>query len=253
MVLATGRTQTPLRVVSLPGCGRCQVLVTLNASTDPRAESLKVVVTGFRRDAETLLEFLSRDALRAANSVAGFQPLAEKLLQKKFDDPIAAVAGAYFLLRTKGWSRVPVSWFDNLTDSVRWLPDAPIIRCIVMLRSGLPSNGGRAKARELLGECLNRGVPIFAEGLSLLQEAASLLRKRSDHRGVYGAVEKLATSQAWAGAAFSYYAEDPGAPSPVEVFGTPVVGRTAQRRQKDKKSARPTSPTKPYLTFLDKL
>src|SRR5207245_1253610 len=91
--LQLGGANVPWRMVSLAGEGSCRVLLTPNDSNDPRAQPLKVIVTSFRPDAETLLEFLSRDSLRAAKSVAGFQPLAEHLLQQKFSDPIAAVAG----------------------------------------------------------------------------------------------------------------------------------------------------------------
>jgi hypothetical protein len=216
------------RMVSLPGDGRCRVLITPNGSDDPRADALKVVVTGFRRDAETLLEFLSRDALRAAHAVARFQPLATQLLAKKFDDPISAVAGAYFLLRTD-WSSVPLWWFDNLTNKFLWLPDAPIIRCIVMLRGGLSTGDHERQARELLLQSLNRGVPIFAEGLTLLYEAASLLHSGGETQGIFSTVEKLAASVAWAGAAFSYYGAAPDKPSPVQAFGLPPEDLAASR------------------------
>ncbi len=134
--LQLGGSNVPWRMVSLPGGGTCRALLTPNDSADPRAQPLKVIVTGFRPDAETLLEFLCRDSLRAAKSVASFQPLAVQLLKKKFDDPLAAVAGAYFLLRTQGWSSVPMGWFENLANEFPWIPDAAVIRCVVILRSG---------------------------------------------------------------------------------------------------------------------
>jgi len=61
-----------------------------------------------------------------------------------------------------------------------WIADTAVIRCIVMLRAGLKSDSDEALARKLLANCLQRGLPIFAEGLPLLQEAASVLRSYGD-------------------------------------------------------------------------
>src|ERR1043166_6445435 len=102
-LLQVGGTDVPWRFVSLPGNGACRVLLTPNESTDPRSLPLKVVVTGFRPDAETLLEFLVRDSIRAASALARLGSVAEELMEKKFKDPIAAVVGAYYSLRTNGW------------------------------------------------------------------------------------------------------------------------------------------------------
>jgi len=240
----------PWRLVSLPSGGNCRVLLTPNDSADPRAQALKVIVTGFRPDAETLLEFLARDSMRAARSVANYQPLAVQLLEKKFDDPVAAVAGAYFLLRTQGWDAAPIWWFDNLADQFPWIPDGAIIRSVVMLRSGLSSEIHIARARELLVEALNRGVPIFSEGSSLLQEAASVLGTQTDLHSVVGMVEKLIASQVWAGAAFSYYGKDPGAPSPVKIYGTPAGTRTKDGTPRGTQIARTTDLAESRIMFL---
>ena len=94
-LLQVGGANVPWRFVALPGGGTCRVLLTPNESDDPRAEPLKVLVTSFRRDAETLLEFLARDSLRAAHSLAACQSLAQQLLADKVEDPVSAIAAAY--------------------------------------------------------------------------------------------------------------------------------------------------------------
>src|SRR5262249_19038957 len=69
-LLQVGGSQVTWRFVSLPGGGPVRVLLTPKDSADPRADALKVVVTGFRADAEMLLEFLARDAIRATDALA---------------------------------------------------------------------------------------------------------------------------------------------------------------------------------------
>jgi hypothetical protein len=221
--LQLGGTSIPWMMISLPPGGPCRVLITPNESSDPRKEPLNVVVTGFRSDTETLLEFLSRDSLRAAHAVASYAPLATKLIAEKFADPVAAVAGAYFLLRTGGWRQIPRWWFNNLDLQFPWIADGAIIHCAVLTRSGLPDPNAMKEALARLAESLQRGVPVFAEGLSLLHEAASVLRPqaRSRHIGVFERIDRLAASRLWAGAAFAFSGKDPSAPGPERRRGTP--------------------------------
>jgi hypothetical protein len=232
-LLQVGGANVPWRFVALPGGGTCRVLLTPNESEDPRAEPLKVVVTSFRRDAEMLLEFLARDSLKAANSMATFQPLAQQLLADKTEDPVSAIAGAYFLLRTEGWRRIPPHWFDNLYQMYPWVADPAVIRCALLIRQGLSSDEHVSTATSLLQTCLSRGVPVFSEGLSLLQEAASVFRSASGsgRHGVFEQVEHLAASQAWAGAALSFYGATPHQPSPERIVGLPEKPRPVTTRK----------------------
>ena len=72
----------------------------------------------------------------------------------------------------------------------------PALRCVVATRSRLdPASEGFA--RRLLEECLNRGLPVYAEGLMLLQEAAAVLRPTdcSDaEASVFATIERLVAS-----------------------------------------------------------
>lgn len=230
-MLQFGGTTVPWQLVSLPAGGRCRVLLTPGESGNPRAGPLKVVITGFRSDAETLLEFLSRDALGAANALARFEPLAIQLMEEKAADPIAAIAGAYFLLRTKRWNKVPEYWFDNLAELFPWIADPPVIRCAVMLRRGLKDADEENRAVSLLEQCLNRGMPVFSEGLALMQEAASAFRSAgyAAKHSLFDAIGRLAAAQAWAGAAFSFYGKGPNEPLPDKWIGYPGSGRPLKR------------------------
>ncbi|MDX0481432.1 hypothetical protein GOD90_20365 [Sinorhizobium medicae] len=219
--LQLGGKSIPWMIISLPPGGRCRVLITPNESTDPRREPLKVVVTGFRSETETLLEFLSRDSLRAANAVASYVPLAIQLLEGKFQDPIAAVAGAYYLLRIDKWRQIELGWIENLDLEFPWIPDGAIIRAAVLTRGGLRDETAAKTVLERLSESLKRGVPIFAEGISLMHEAASVLRSGAKKTGFFKKVDRLAASRLWAGAAFAFSGEDPAHPSPERRRGTP--------------------------------
>ncbi|MDM0110540.1 hypothetical protein QTI66_00160 [Variovorax sp. J22R133] len=227
-LLQLGGTSVPWRFVALPGGGTCRVFLTPREPNDLRSEPLKVVVSTFRRDAETLLEFLARDSLRAANAVGSYQPVAQRLMQDKTDDPVSAVAAAYFLLRTERWRAIPLSWFDNLYNLFPWLADPAVIRCALLLRRGLLEESDVNEAAFLLKTCLERGVPVFSEGLLLLQETASVLQSARGpcEPSVYQQVERLVASQAWAGAALSFYGESPSRPSPDRIVGLPGKGRS---------------------------
>jgi hypothetical protein len=220
-------------------------LLTPNESDDPRAEPLKVLVTSFRQDAETLLEFLARDSLRAARSLAAFQPLAQQLLADKAEAPVSGIAAAYFLLRTEGWRKIPGDWFKSLFLMFPWLADPAVIQCVLMIRQGLSLDGDEIEATELLQTCLNRGVPVFSEGLSLLQEAASVLRSGSgsSKQGAFEQVEPLVASQAWAGAVLSFYGETPDQPSPDRVVGLPGKSRPVTRSKSATKRSSPPPPS----------
>src|SRR6059058_4486215 len=143
-MLQIGGSNVTWRFVSLPGGGPARVLMTPKDSRDPRADALKVVLTSFRTDAETLLEFLSRDAMRAAETLAG----------------------SYYLLRLDQWSRVPLRWFENLSTSFPWLPDAAVIHCVRLLRAGVRTEDEREEARTLLARSLECGWPVYAEGIA---------------------------------------------------------------------------------------
>lgn len=229
-LLQLGGSKVIWRFVSLPGGGPARVLITPKDSTDPRADTLKVVVTSFRADAETLLEFLARDSMRAADALAGSEALAQQLFAEKFDDPVSAVAGAYYLLRVGAWQRFPLWWYENLSQQFGWLPDAVAIHCVRLLREGKNTPASAFRAENLFVQCLDRGWPVYAEGVALLQEAAGALRgavARGDGTLV-GQVQALGAAKAWAGAAASFYGRSPDAPSALQWVGMP----RAPRRQR---------------------
>jgi hypothetical protein len=211
------------RFVSLPGDGPARVLITPKDSTDPRADELKVIVTSFREDAETLLEFLARDAMDAVHALAESASLANELIAHKIDDPVSAVAAAYYLLRVNAWSGVPLERFQNLSKRFPWLPDAAIVHCIRLLREGSDAQDSDLLSHQLFVQALQRGWPLYSEGVTLLQEAATSLRGTfaSSDRESFEHVHALGAAKAWAGAVASFYGRSPEAPSTVHWLGMP--------------------------------
>lgn len=225
-LLQIGGSKVTWRFVALPGGGRARVLITPKDSKDPRAEELKVVVTSFRERAETLLEFLSRDAMRSVSALSESVSFARHLLSEKSEDPVAAVAGAYYLLRFNRWNLVPLQWFENLSTNFAWIPDTAIVHCARLLRSGSDAHSDRFNPEALLQQALSRGWPVYAEGASLLQEAASLLKSNTAVTAPYiRKIEALGAARAWAGAATSFYGRAPDVPDALHWVGRPHAPR----------------------------
>ena len=225
-LLQIGGSKVTWRFVALPGGGRARVLITPKDSKDPRADELKVVVTGFRERAETLLEFLSRDAMRSVNALTESASFARHLLSEKFEDPVAAVAGAYYLLRFNRWDSVPLWWFENLSTNFAWIPDTAIVHCARLLRSGSDAYSDRFNPNALLQQALARGWPVYAEGVSLLQEAASLLKSSGAVDATFfRQIEGLGAANGWAGAATSFYGRAPDSPEALRWVGRPHAPR----------------------------
>lgn len=239
-LLQIGGAQVSWRFVALPGGGPARVLITPKDSTDPRAEALKLVVTGLRGDTETLLEFLARDSMRAVDALLNASTLAQRLFVDRPEDALAAVAGAYTLLRLDAWERVPRSWFEHLWQHAPWLPDAAIALCVRLLREGARQPQTLATAHDLFTRSLACGWPVYSEGITLLQEAAAALRRRFAHKhpAPFAHVQALGSAKAWAGAATSFYGRSPDAPSARLWAGMPG----APRRRSLSPAATPAAP-----------
>jgi len=225
-LLQVGGSQVPWRFVALPGGARARIFLTPTDSSDPRSEPLKVVVTGFHGSAEILLEFIARDALRAADILVRSVPLADHLFSHTEDDPISAVAGAYYRLKRGGWQDLPPPWWERLSQQFPWLPDAALLHCIRLLREGVDAST-QESAQELLTRSLAQGWPLYQQGLALLQEAAAGLRLP---RAVQADIRALVAAKSWAGAATSFYGRFPDAPMALRWVGMPS---TPRRRRLD--------------------
>jgi hypothetical protein len=89
---------------------------------------------------------------------------AEELLRDKIRDPVAAAVGAYTLLRAGQLERLH-EWTANLCKWFEWLPDGAAVRGEHEAR-----RGRHAEALESFLLLAERGLPLFADGLSYVYE-----------------------------------------------------------------------------------
>lgn len=223
-LLHVGGSNVPWRFISLPGGGRARVLLTPKDTRDTRGDSLAIVVTSFRPAAETLLEFLARDSMRAADTLVHS---AHYLFAEKFEDPVSAVAGAYYLLRRGDWQQIPLEWFQNLSRYFGWMPDTHLLYCVRLLREGTAVTSANEEPIQLLVASLSQGWPVYKEGIALLQEAASALRAefRSLQDEIFDHIQAIASARSWTGAATSFHGRQPEMPSTVLWVGMPHAPR----------------------------
>ena len=108
--------------------------------------------------ADTMLRYYTQGLLDQASTAAD-PSFFEGLLAAKHDDPIAAVAGAYILLRLGELKRLH-DWTQNLAR-FDWLPDGVVIWAEHQARMGQ-----HAGALQTLLQLPSRGLPIFSDGIS---------------------------------------------------------------------------------------
>jgi hypothetical protein len=87
---------------------------------------------------------------------------AMEILRDKIADPIGATVGGYALLRMAR-TELMHDWPYNLSRWFDWLPDGAVIAAEVALLQDK-----RDEAERQLTAAAERGVPLFADGLSLL-------------------------------------------------------------------------------------
>ncbi|MGW7079803.1 hypothetical protein [Streptomyces sp. NPDC054866] len=157
-----------VRLVTLPlpwGTSEVEVLVNLRQSPTGSAASVAV------RDPAVGagLAYMAQGALDMA---AQLFTDVEAMLYSKFQNPLAAAAGAYVLIGTDHstgetyWD----PWLVRLADSFPWLSDGAILRAVRLLRRASPDREG---ARKGLIEAFDRGIPFYTLGLVWLVEGLS--------------------------------------------------------------------------------
>ena len=97
---------------------------------------------------------------------------AEQALFDKAQNPLAAAAGAYLLIRMGLVERLH-DWPANLCERFEWLPDGAIIEgCHLLMRQD------EAKAAKRFALAAARGIPAFTEGARQLYKAKLRLGPR---------------------------------------------------------------------------
>jgi endonuclease G len=107
--------------------------------------------------ADSFLRYSAQGMLTEASQLLLDDP-ALQLPNDKFEDPVAAVVGAYGLLKFGNKDRR--DWINNLYNRYEWLPDGAAIEAECLAREGKH----REACRTFL-QLADRGIPLFTDGL----------------------------------------------------------------------------------------
>jgi hypothetical protein len=126
-------------------------------------EDRPVLVTRLKHEtADALLRYLAAGQIDDAAVLTHSAALnAERLLEKKRGDPIAAAAGAFVLLALGDIDRLH-DWTTNLSNWFQWLPDAG-----VALAEHQACLGDHRNAASTLEGLSDRGLPCLTIALAL--------------------------------------------------------------------------------------
>lgn len=157
----------PLQYITLPPSQdiKCHIK---RSSLSSGAGAYDVTLKIAKQDAQALLSLMTSGDMARAKSLDD----AEVLLFEKQEDPVAAAIGGYYLLKTRSLERLH-SWPNNLANWYGWLPDGCIIHAwqMIMDNNGYNNN---ILIRSRLLEAVERGMPVFTEGLRLLYEGLAM-------------------------------------------------------------------------------
>jgi hypothetical protein len=109
--------------------------------------------------ADLFLRYIQSSHVEQAE-ITGKALQAEALLKEKIRDPIAAAVGAYALLRFQREDQLH-DWAQNLVSFFPWLADG-----FAILGEQEARRGSHDSALSLFSEIPQRGLPVFALGLS---------------------------------------------------------------------------------------
>lgn len=239
-LLQIGGEEVAWRLVSLPPGGPVRVALT-RSSTD---EGDAVDITVGRRNPENdlIMSYLARGAVAEADRLAEAWGVADLMLQEKYEDPVSAAAGAYLLLKIKRLQERK-GWVDNLVRSFPYMADGAIISASLALQSNAAKE---ADVRAKIFAALDRGLPIFGIGATILVETMAAVHrgKRETKRfhAAYLAAQAYARARCSKGAYLAFYGKSPAQPSWTAIYGlegNPVAASAHNRPNEPVFFARP--------------
>jgi hypothetical protein len=223
-MLQLGGPRIPWRMVALPAAERLEVTVRPSGNEDE--PELTVTVATDNNLIEALLGYLTIGALGHASLV---NRQAERLLFAKVADPAAAAVGGYYLLRVSDLARLH-EWPGNLANWMEWMPDGAVIRAWQLIREQQeaqePSNAALGTARDWLLEAVERGTPVYTEGLRLLVAGLKLLDFEADGQDrevgdALGRVRPFAAAADLGQPTTTYTGSSPSSASTSPAYGLP--------------------------------
>ncbi|WP_169409396.1 hypothetical protein [Dyadobacter beijingensis] len=164
--------------VSLPPGNHLKCLVKPAEGADDQVYPIDVTVATEHYKAETLLTLLTNGAVARAKRLSNAEE-AERLLYEKMVNPVTAAIGGYFLLKTDELERLH-DWANNLANWFPWLPDGAIIHATQLLSKKDKTEADIQMIRTRLLGAASEGIPVYSEGLRLLEKGLTQLWYHSD-------------------------------------------------------------------------
>ena len=223
--LQVGGPEVPWKCVAVPPSDNTKVLV--RPSSRRGAPDLDVVVSSDNLALDGLLAFLQRGDLDGAQKMEkGQAGLAERFLFSKRSDTAAAAVGGYYLLRINDLHRLH-DWANNLANWFEWMADGAIIHAWQLIGEYRQEGADvMENARGRLLQAVERGFPIYTEGLRLLRDGLMLFDRRAegdDHeisKALQQAGDYIAAAD-WTATTTTFTGAAPDSPSPEEQTGVP--------------------------------
>lgn len=216
-LLQIGGEEVAWRLVALPPGG--PVRVALTRSPTEEGDTLEITIGRSEPDNDLIMSYLARGAISDANRLAEAWNAADLSLYAKRRDPVAAAAGAYLLLKDRRLQRRR-HWVDNLVEWVPYLADGAIVSAALALQR---DDKTEADVRKMLEVALERGLPIFAMGATVLVETMAAIHrgKKETKRfhAAYLAAQAYARARCSTGAYFAFYGKSPAEPSWTPIYG----------------------------------
>ncbi|MGH2664772.1 hypothetical protein [Flavobacterium sp.] len=161
----------PSQYVSLPPYQdvNCHIRLFYNPVRECKLYDVSLKMSNSK--AQALLSLMTSGDMIRARSLWALND-AETLLLEKIQDPTAAAIGGYYLLKTDELARLH-DWANNLANWFSWLPDGCIIHAWQMIMENNTEKNDhnyQDRIKNRLLESLERGMPIYTEGIRLLYE-----------------------------------------------------------------------------------
>jgi hypothetical protein len=199
--------QNARQLVAVPvwNLQRIRVLIVRNDADDHDVAPFRALVGGSHPQVEAILGFLTSGDFEAARQIGQLWfDQAEQMLRDKVIDPIAATVAGYFLLRAGAFDRMG-DWTTNLAT---WFPSIPDGAVICGWHMALTNRWDLAE--HWLTEAVQRGVPLYTQGLRLLYDGLRVLVARSARVGdSFDRVQAIAARAKWTSGVTSLMATDP--------------------------------------------
>ncbi|OZY86063.1 hypothetical protein CBP51_03255 [Cellvibrio mixtus] len=198
---------------------RGAVQIALTRSDREYGDTLDVTLGRKNPDNDLIMSYLASGAIEEANRLGEALKDADLLLYRKINDPVAAAAGAYFLLKSDNLKRRQ-SWVKNLVNWFPYLADGPILSAALGVQS---DDVPESQIRDMITLALNRGLPVFSLGMTLLMETMAAIhrgdKESKKFHSAYLAVQAYTRARRSKGVYFSFHGKSPAEPTWVPIYG----------------------------------